>query len=252
MGAQVGGAYAAGVSADALCDHWRSMSFARIAKALLPTVPWAGWSAGGEITRTMKALVGDVRIEDLPIAFAAVATDLESGQPHLITEGPLVPAIRASVSVPGLLTPIWLDGRLLIDGGVTDPLPIAAARRLGADVVVAVDVLVDPGDVTMTGIPALRSSDRLLGVVKRLSDADRASANGNRRFHPSVFSVLFQMSTVFQKRVSDLALRLHPPEVLIRPDFSSQPPCYSDVGCGIEAGEHAAEAAIPKIEACLR
>jgi predicted acylesterase/phospholipase RssA len=75
-------------------------------------------------------------------------------------------------------------------------------------------------------------------------------ANG-RRFYPSVFSVLFQMSTVFQKRLSDLILRADPPDVLIRPDFSVDPPCYSNVGCGIEAGEEAARRALPAIRRAI-
>jgi NTE family protein len=194
----------------------------------------------------IHGLVGDVCIEDLPTTFAAVATDLQTGLPHVLKEGPLVSAIRASLSVPGLFTPIWLDGHLLIDGGVTNPLPVDVVRELGAEVVAAVDVLVHPEEVELTGIPALGQGEKLLGIVKRLSEED-VGRDGDRRFHPSVFSVLFQMSTVFQKRVSELSLRVQPPDVLIKPDFSTNPPCYSDVGCGIEAGMRAAERALPAL-----
>jgi NTE family protein len=251
MGAQVGGAYAAGVSSQELATQWRSSSFARVAKTLLPTIPWGGWSSGSEVNRFMRGLVGDVSIEDLPTRFAAVATDLQTGAPHVMDRGPLVPAIRASMSVPGLFTPVWVDDHLLIDGGVSDPLPVDVARSHGAEVVIAVDVLVDPNEVPLSGIPSLAGNDRLLGVVKKLN-GDAETPNGRRRFHPNVFSVLFQMSTVFQKRVSEQGLLLHPPDVLIRPDFSENPPCYSDVGCGIEAGIRAAEAALPEIAARLR
>jgi NTE family protein len=246
MGAQVGGAYAAGISSDTLISQWQTASFGRLVKTLLPTIPWGGWSSGTEISRMMHGLVGDVLIEDLPTTFAAVATDLQTGFPHVLKNGPLVPAIRASLSVPGLFTPVWIDGHLLVDGGVTDPLPVEAARALGAEVVAAVDVLVHPEEVALSGLPALGQGDRLLGIVKRLSE-ETDGRNGDRRFHPSVFSVLFQMSTVFQKRVSELGLRVQPPDVLIKPDFSSNPPCYSDVGCGIEAGARAAREALPAI-----
>ncbi|UCF09641.1 MAG: patatin-like phospholipase family protein [Candidatus Bipolaricaulota bacterium] len=250
MGAQVGGAFAAGIPSDTLISQWQTASFARLVKTLLPTIPWGGWSSGTEISRMMHRLVGEVRIEDLPITFAAVATDLQTGRPHVLTEGSLVQAIRASLSVPGLFTPVWVDGHLLIDGGVTDPLPVDVTRSLGADVVAAVDVLVCPEDVPLTGLPAFGQGERLLGIVKRLSEGNGMD-NGDRRFHPNVFSVLFQMSTVFQKRVSELGLRIQPPDVLIRPDFSSDPPCYSDVGGGIEAGRRAAEEALPAIRECL-
>lgn len=246
MGAQVGGAYAAGVPVADLEDLFRSSSSGRVIRTLMPTIPWSGWSSGREVSRFLRRLVGDRRIEDLPIPYAAVATDLQSGLPHAIESGPLASAIRASLSVPGLFTPVWIDEHLLIDGGVSNPLPIDVARRLGADVIIAVDTLVEPSEVRMTGIPALGTKEPSLGVVGTV----RPSENG-RRFHPSVFSVLFQMSTVFQKRIANLILASSPPDVLIRPDFSVDPPCYSAVGCGIEAGEEAARRALPDILAAL-
>ena len=247
MGAEVGGTYAAGVPLDELESLWRSASFGRAIKLLFPTIPWSGWSSGRELVRFLSRLLGDLRIENLPKTFAAVATNLESGAFHPIASGSLVEAIRASLSVPGLFTPVWIDGQLLIDGGVSNPMPVDVARDLGADVVIAVDVLVDPSEVQLSGIPALSSRERSLGLVKTWN----ALEPNSRRFHPSVFSVLFQMSTVFQRRLSDLLIAAHPPDVLLRPDFSTNPPCYSNVGCGIEAGEQAARDALPSIRRAL-
>jgi NTE family protein len=246
MGAEVGGAYAAGVSTEELEAFWRSMHFGKVAKTLLPTIPWSGWSSGGEVLRTLRRLVGDVRIEELPLTYAAVATDLETGAPYIIRRGSLARAIRASVSVPGLFAPVWIDGHLLIDGGVSSPVPVDIARQLGADVVIAVDVLVSPNEVQISGIPIPDYRERLLGIIKGLESA-RSANNDANRFYPSVFSVLFQMSTIFQKRVSQLLLTLSPPDVLIQPDFSPDPPCYSDVKNGIEAGEAAARSQLPRI-----
>ena len=247
MGAEVGGMYASGLGLDEMDALWRSSSFADIFKTLLPTIPWSGWSSGNGITRFLRKLIGDPRIEELPLPYAAIATDLRSGQPLRITHGPLVDAIRASVSVPGLFRPVWLDGHLLIDGGVSNPMPVDVARQLGADIVIGVDVLVDPAEVNISGIPYLEARERTLGIAKGLG----APSSNGRRFHPSVFSVLFQMSTVFQKRLADVHLVAHPPDVLIRPDFSADPPCYSDVGCGIDAGEEATRQALPKILSLL-
>lgn len=243
MGAEIGGAYAAGVPIDALEFQWRSTSFGRVFRTLFPTFPWSGWSSGREIVRYLERLIGDPQIEDLSISFAAVATDLEMGTSVSISSGPLIQAIRASLSVPGLFTPVWMDDRILIDGGVANPMPVDVARELGADVVIAVDVLVDPPEAQISGIPAFSLRERTLGVVNEWSSAEPIG----RRFHPSVFSVLFQMSTVFQKRLADVLLQMHPPDVLIRPDFSADPPSYSHVGCGIEAGEEATRAAMPEI-----
>lgn len=243
MGAEVGGFYASGVELDELETLWRSSSFGHVFKTLLPTIPWSGWSSGNAVTRFLQQLIGNPRIEDLRVPYAAVATDLRSGEPFPITSGPLVDAIRASISVPGLFNPVWIDGHLLIDGGVSNPMPVDVARQLGAEVVIGVDVLVKPAEVKLSGIPYFEVRERVLGIAKGLSSP---SENG-RRFHPSVFSVLFQMSTVFQKRLSHLLLAAHPPDVVICPDFSSDPPCYSDVGCGIEAGEEATRRALPEI-----
>jgi len=247
MGAEIGGAYAAGTSLDDMESQWRSSSSGRVFRTLFPTIPWSGWSSGREVSRFLREIFGDRRIEDLPIPFAAVATDLETGGACPIRRGPLVEAIRASLSVPGLFTPVWIDEHLLIDGGVSNPMPVDVARDLGADVVIAVDVLVDPSEVRISGIPALSLRERSLGIVKGLA----APETNGRRFHPSVFSVLFQMSTVFQKRLCDLLLRTHPPDVLIRPDFSADPPCYSAVGCGIDAGEEAARRALSAIRRAI-
>lgn len=243
MGAEVGGIYASGIELGELETSWRSSSFGHVFRTLLPTIPWSGWSSGNGITRFLQRLIGSQRIEDLSVRYAAMATDLRSGEPFAITHGPLVDAIRASVSVPGLFNPVWIDGHLLIDGGVSNPMPVDVARQLGSDIVIGVDVLVDPAEVELSGLPYLEARERVLGIAKGWSPP---SGNG-RKFHPSVFSVLFQMSTVFQRRLSDLLVTAHPPDVLIRPDFSADPPCYSDVGCGIEAGEEAARQALPEI-----
>ena len=240
MGAEIGGVYAAGVNLECIADLWRNNAFSHVFKTLLPTIPWSGWSSGNGITSLLRDLVGNRRIEDLDLAMAVVATDLQQGTPYSITSGSLVEAIRASVSVPGLFTPVWIDERLLIDGGVSNPMPVDVARNLGADVVIAVDVLVDPSEVKLSGIPA---RDRVLGITQQW---EAPSKNG-RRFHPSVFAVLFQMSTVFQRRLCDQLLAVHPPDILIRPDFRSDPPTYGHVGCGIEAGEHSVRAAMPDI-----
>jgi len=249
MGAEVGGAYAAGVSVEELEALWRTMHVGRVMRTLLPTIPWAGWSSGAEVVRFVRRLVGDVQIEDLPLPFAAVATDLSSGLPHPITKGSLATAIRASLSIPGLFTPVWLDGRLLVDGGVSNPVPVDVARSLGADVVIGVDVLVRPEEVRLSGIPDWR--DRTLGLTASGPDDAALALERGRRFYPSVFSVLFQMSTIFQKRVCDLSLSLHPPDVFIQPDFSADPPSYGNVGSGIEAGALATRLAIPRIRELL-
>jgi NTE family protein len=92
----------------------------------------------------MEDQLGELDIRDLAIPFGSVASDLETGERVILTEGPLARAVRASCSVPGFVTPVEIDGRLLCDGGVLDNLPVEAARTLGADIVIGVDLFV-PG-----------------------------------------------------------------------------------------------------------
>ncbi|MGC9529561.1 MAG: patatin-like phospholipase family protein [Candidatus Bipolaricaulaceae bacterium] len=219
VGAQVGGLFAAGVSLEEIAGLWQDAGWSRIARSLIPTRPWRGWSSGEEIRRTLRVLVGERRIEELPVRFAAVATDLQSGAEVVFDRGPLVDAIRASISVPGLFVPAQLDGRLLIDGGVASPLPVGVARALGAEVVIGVDVLVPPEE-------------------KRIEQ-------------PNVFTVLFQMGTIFQKRLAALSAEIDPPDVLLVPEFGDPPPTYAAIGNGVEAGYRAAEVALPHLQKLL-
>ena len=93
-----------------------------------------------EFEAAIEALVPDRLIESLPIRFGTVAADLETGEELLFDSGALRPAVRASCAIPGLLPPVSVSGRLCIDGGWVEKIPVLAARALGADVVIAVDV----------------------------------------------------------------------------------------------------------------
>lgn len=115
-------------------------------------------------------------IEQLKIPFAAVATDLNRGQRVVLDRGPLPPAIRASCAIPGVFQPVELQGRLLVDGGIVDNLPIAVAREKGADIVIAVDVspnvsnfnITNLVDVTLQAVTIMASEN----VRHRRQDAD--------------------------------------------------------------------------------
>ena len=93
-----------------------------------------------KIFARVSDILGDARIEDLPLQFTAVATDLEAGEERWFQEGPVDAAIRASVALPGFMTPVVMDGRLLADGGLLNPLPIAPTVAARADLTVAVAV----------------------------------------------------------------------------------------------------------------
>lgn len=137
-----------------------------------------------ELTRN-AALVED--FDRLAIPFRAVATDLETGEPVVMGDGNLAEAIRASMSIPGVYAPVRRNGRLLVDGGVANNLPVSVARDMGAEVIIAVDI-----------------TDSLLGT-ENLSDA---------------FSVIGQLTTIMTRRNTEEQLALlGEKDVLIRPDM---------------------------------
>ncbi len=100
-----------------------------------------------KILDKVREILGEVQIEDLPIPFTAVATDLTAGRPRWFQRGPVDTAIRASIAIPGVITPFVLDGRVLVDGGILDPVPIAPLAAAGADVIVGVDLGADTGEL---------------------------------------------------------------------------------------------------------
>lgn len=139
MGAVVGGLYAAG-GLDAYADWVRGLTHREVLRLydISPRAP--GAIRAERIFARVSAILGDTRIEDLPIPFTAVATDLETAEECWLQEGPLTPALRASAALPGFMTPVVVDGRLLADGGLTNPVPVAPTVDAAADLTVAVVV----------------------------------------------------------------------------------------------------------------
>jgi NTE family protein len=108
-----------------------------------------GLAKGELLEAFVKARVKQERIEQLKIPFAAIATDLNWGERIVLDQGPVARAVRASSAIPGVFEPVAHEGKLLVDGGVVDNLPVEVARAKGADLVVAVDIGEDVGNVNI-------------------------------------------------------------------------------------------------------
>lgn len=139
MGALVGGLYAAG-SLDEFTRWARTLTGPAMLRLLDPSISAPGVLRAGKIIDAVRDIVGDVAIEQLPISYTAVTTDLIAGKSVWLQRGPLDEAIRASIAIPGMIAPHVLDGRVLADGGILDPLPIAPIAATNADLTVAVSV----------------------------------------------------------------------------------------------------------------
>ena len=143
MGALVGALYASGLRAG---DIERALRLDLRRLAMLADVTWSlsGLVKGKRVTAALESFLGDLTFADLKIPFACVATDIVNGQQIIMRSGPVITAVRASISVPGLFTPVKVRGRYLVDGGLVNMVPVSTCRDMGAEYVVGVNVIPDP------------------------------------------------------------------------------------------------------------
>jgi len=138
-GAFAGGAFASGMSPDEIADMCDAIRWRHVAR---PSLSPLGLLSNAPLGQLIERYFPAKRFEDCTIPFAAVACDFATGDEVVFTTGDLAFAIRASCAVPGVFAPVTgTDGCLLVDGGVASPMPVPAVRQMGADIVVAVDLM---------------------------------------------------------------------------------------------------------------
>jgi NTE family protein len=136
IGAVVGGAYAAG-RLDTLEEWARSLQPRNIFSYLDIRLNGSSLIGGAKLTARLEASLGQIRIEELPLKFASVATEVRTGHEIWLTHGRLVDALRASYALPGIFQPVFVGDRWLVDGALVNPVPVSAARAVGAEIVIA-------------------------------------------------------------------------------------------------------------------
>lgn len=139
MGALVGGIYAAG-ELDSYARWARALERTDVLRLLDFTIGSSGLFKGEKVIGALKKLIGDRNIEDLPISFTAVATDIQAEKEVWLSKGPLFDAIRASIAIPTFFTPFNYQGKVLFDGGLLNPIPIAPTLRDMTDLTIAVSL----------------------------------------------------------------------------------------------------------------
>ncbi|MDT5361174.1 MAG: hypothetical protein QOC69_2936 [Mycobacterium sp.] len=150
MGALVGGLEAAG-KLDEFATWASSLTQRAVLRLLDPSLTSAGVLRAEKILDAVREILGEAVIEALPIPYTAVTTDLIAGKSVWLQRGPVDEAIRASIAIPGVIKPHVLDGRLLADGGILDPLPMAPIAAVNADLTIAVSL--GGADPSRTGTP---------------------------------------------------------------------------------------------------
>src|ERR1700749_2413304 len=142
IGAVVGGAYAAG-HLDTLEEWARSLQPRNIFGYLDIRLNGSGLIGGAKLAAQLEAAMGQNLIEDLPIKFASVATEVRTGHEIWLTHGRIVDAMRASYALPGIFSPVMVGDRWLVDGALVNPVPVSAARAFGAEIVIAANLSSD-------------------------------------------------------------------------------------------------------------
>ena len=138
IGALVGAAYASG-QLDKLEKWCTSLGWTTVVR--LMDLSWSGGLIrGARLFNLFNTILDDVDIDQLPVPYGAVATELGSGREVWLRHGKMLDAVRASCAMPGIFRPAVRDGVLLVDGGLVNPVPVSMCRALGADVVIAVDL----------------------------------------------------------------------------------------------------------------
>lgn len=234
IGAVVGACHAAG-RLDALERFARGLNRRRVFAMMDLSLGGSALIGGTRLRRQLARELGGLRIEELTLPFAAVATDLRSGREVCIGAGDVVDAVRASYALPGIFEPLLIDRRWLFDGAMSNPVPVSVARALGADHVIAVNLTGSlPGgealhDVTddasladleaiATGVaeeasdpharPRVARARRLLFARRRLF---RRRADGA----PGIAGVMVGAFSIAQERISRARLAIDPPDVML-------------------------------------
>ncbi len=233
IGAVVGGAYAAG-HLDTLEEWARSLQPRNILGYLDIRLNGSGLIGGAKLAAQLEAAIGPTLIEDLPLKFATVATEVRTGHEIWLTHGRMVDAMRASYALPGIFSPVLVGDRWLVDGALVNPVPVSAARAFGAEIVIAANLSSDvfahsttiyahgpaEGAVSVAVAPepeiepepAKRGFGRLFSAERTVK---REFFGGGGR--PGISSVMVDAFNIMQDRITRARLAGDPPDLLISP-----------------------------------
>ncbi len=230
-GSSIGALVAAGYCSGTLdgLEAWvRSLDWWDIVRALDPTVGGGGFIGGENLMEMLNHHLGHDTIESLPRRFGAVATNLRTGEEVWLDHGPLLSAVRASIALPGLFTPVVIEEQLLVDGGLVNPVPISLCRALGADRIIAVNLNGDivgrhlHGDDAITDPRRPQAEAPWYQFLERLRSGVGEAGFGrlltrHPTAQPGLFDVLASAINIMQDRITRSRLADDPPDVLITP-----------------------------------
>lgn len=258
IGALVGAVYAAG-EIDRLEPWVKSLTWKSVL-GLMDFKMGGGLIEGGKLLDFFRSRYEDQGIAGLRKAYACVATELYTGREVWLREGPVIEAVRASIALPGLFTPAQHEGRLLVDGGLVNPVPVSLCRAMGADIVIAVDlnwdIMLHHSRVASHAREAeaeeAPQGGMLQAILTRLRPAKGTNGRDNGPPMPSMLDVLTTSLNIMQMRITQSRLAGEPADVVIRPRLNEVAAMDYHLAAGtIAEGERAAEFALPHIRDLL-
>jgi len=201
------------------------------------TFPRTGLIDGGKIVQFLQEHVSTERIEDLAIPYAAVAADVITGKRHVISEGDVIQAVRSSISVPGIFSPVKLGDSMLVDGGIVDPVPVDVAADMGAEFIIAVNLNQNIGDMSESPLlpgPKVKPVDKF---EKKLTDfihaLNKVPLIKKKPFDiapvkewfsaartPDILEVLGNSLRIMEAQLAQFQLEASPPDILIQPSLN--------------------------------
>jgi NTE family protein len=250
MGALVGGIYAAGKLNE--YEAWLcSLSKLDMFNLVDFTLSTKGIIKADRVLKEIQKFIPDQKIEDLPVKFAAVATDIQNGKEEVITEGSLFDAIRSSISIPMVITPVQKNETLFVDGGVLNPVPVNRVFRQEGDILIAVNVnsripyKKPVYESINSGHLEQLTNGKLSAFQKKISSL----IPSNKKESTGYFNLIVNTSSLMLAKIAELTLQLTPPDLLVQ---------ISREACGtfdfykadelVQAGKIATKEAVKKID----
>jgi len=219
-GAAIGALYAQGKDASMIKDLALDLNWKRLAFLVDLALPRTGFIGGRKIKDLLRSIIGDIEFGDLRIPFACVAADIMTGEEVVISHGSVLDGIRASISIPVIFTVVKWKGRYLVDGGLVNPVPVSVLRQMGADFIIAVNV-----------IPAVRDRAQRVEKIKE----------------PHIISVIMQ--SLYIASYSTVRSSLEGADIVIEPQMADI--TYGDFSRAEECilqGALATQGSIPEIK----
>jgi len=237
IGALIGAAYALGIPIDTLEKIAVDTDWKTAAKLFFPGFSTSGFVNGKRVKEFLYTFYGDKKIENLPIPFAATAADISTGKLYVINKGSLLEAVRASISIPIVFTPVKHKDIFLVDGGLVNPVPIDVVREMGADFIIAVHVLhgrlpsekgeyiqienpdKEKTSITLKSISALITKQiKIIENGQEKESEEKLTVQNEQHKRLGIVKILENTLYIAQDVIANLQIDLYKPDLIIEPD----------------------------------